>query len=319
MNYTSLKYFLIVADELNITKAAQRLFISQQSLSEHIAKLEKEYGVKLFERVPHLKLTYAGRCMYGYAERVVSLDNEMTAQMADISSQRRSTLSVGIPPAHGRALAPDILAAYHEKYPNVDLNITVDNSTRLVNRVLDGDLDLGICFNYDIFNPRLSRIPYLESAFCLVIPENILMGDFHITPTQLFEEEEFDLTRLENVPVITSTSQSAVQNEFLRYLQHRNVRCQKIVGSVRDHQTRLLLCSRGLGVTFTFQHVAQSFLREYNSPQRLFSVPIDMSEKANDHALSICYLHDRYMSTASSDFIRIAQALKPPVIKKVSS
>jgi len=313
MNYTSLKYFLIVADEMNITKAAERLFISQQSLSEHISKLEKEYNVKLFDRTPRLKLTYAGRCMYGFAEQAVRLDNELSTQMSDISSSRRGSLSVGMPPAHGRALGPDILFTFHLEHPGVDLHITVDNSTRLANQVLDGDLDLAICFNYDIVNPRLERIPYIDSSFCLVIPENILHESFHLMEEDLFTEQEFDLQLLRDVPIITSTHQSAVQNEFLRYLQHQDIQCQKIIGTVRDHQTRLLLCSRGLGVTFTFRHVAQTFVSEYRTPQKLYCIPINMAERIHDHALSICYLHDRYLSNASSNFIRIAQSLRPTV------
>lgn len=59
MNIEHLKYFVLVADSLNITHTAKKLYISQQALSNHISNLEKKLGVKLFERVPALKLTYA--------------------------------------------------------------------------------------------------------------------------------------------------------------------------------------------------------------------------------------------------------------------
>ena len=52
MNFLHLKYFLLVAEELNITRAAERLYISQQSLSNHIQRLEQYYGTKLFYRKP---------------------------------------------------------------------------------------------------------------------------------------------------------------------------------------------------------------------------------------------------------------------------
>ena len=68
MNFTSLKYFLAVAEEQNITKAAEKLFISQQALSGHITRLEKELGVRLFDRQPSLALTYAGRELKKHAE-----------------------------------------------------------------------------------------------------------------------------------------------------------------------------------------------------------------------------------------------------------
>ena len=60
MNFLHLKYFLMVAEELNITRAAERLYISQQSLSNHISNMERELDVKLFTRSPKLSLTYAG-------------------------------------------------------------------------------------------------------------------------------------------------------------------------------------------------------------------------------------------------------------------
>ena len=60
MNFRNLQYFLAAAEEKNFTHAARRLYISQQSLSGHVAKLEEELGVPLFERGPELKLTYAG-------------------------------------------------------------------------------------------------------------------------------------------------------------------------------------------------------------------------------------------------------------------
>ena len=61
MNFTSLRYFLVTAEEGNITHAANRLFISQQALSGHINKLEKELNLRLFHRTPVFSLTYAGR------------------------------------------------------------------------------------------------------------------------------------------------------------------------------------------------------------------------------------------------------------------
>lgn len=63
MNLKSIEYFLITVEEMNITKAAERLYITQQALSSHIQRLEDEYGVTLFERRPTFRLTRAGQEM----------------------------------------------------------------------------------------------------------------------------------------------------------------------------------------------------------------------------------------------------------------
>lgn len=77
MNFRNLQYFLAVAEERNITHAANRLFISQQSLSGHIAKLEEELGVPLFSRGQELTPTYAGERLMLIAKRICALEREI--------------------------------------------------------------------------------------------------------------------------------------------------------------------------------------------------------------------------------------------------
>ena len=70
MNLLNLEYFLIAAEELNFTRAAKRLHIAQQSLSNHIAKLEDHFGTPLFDRNPPMSLTPAGACFRRYAQQL---------------------------------------------------------------------------------------------------------------------------------------------------------------------------------------------------------------------------------------------------------
>lgn len=71
MNLKSIEYFLVTVEEMNITRAAERLFISQQALSSHLKRLEDEYGVCLFDRKPSLRLTLEGEQMAFYGKRIV--------------------------------------------------------------------------------------------------------------------------------------------------------------------------------------------------------------------------------------------------------
>lgn len=73
MSIRSLSYFLTAAEEMNFTTAAQKLYITQQTLSSHIKRLESEYGVALFNRRPHLSLTPEGERMVRYATRIVRM------------------------------------------------------------------------------------------------------------------------------------------------------------------------------------------------------------------------------------------------------
>jgi DNA-binding transcriptional LysR family regulator len=77
MNTKNLYYFLVVAEELNMTRAAERLYISQQALSEQIRKLEDELKAELFTRGHSLSLTYAGRHMVDTATQMLSLERQI--------------------------------------------------------------------------------------------------------------------------------------------------------------------------------------------------------------------------------------------------
>ena len=76
INFLNLEYFLVAAEELNFTRAAKRLYISQQSLSNHISNLEKEFDVVLFNRTSPLTLTYAGQALKTRARELLDLRDE---------------------------------------------------------------------------------------------------------------------------------------------------------------------------------------------------------------------------------------------------
>ena len=75
----------MVAEELNITRAAERLYISQQSLSNHISNMERELDVKLFTRSPKLALTYAGNLLVDTASQILELNSQYLAKVGDIN------------------------------------------------------------------------------------------------------------------------------------------------------------------------------------------------------------------------------------------
>ena len=104
MNFSNLQYFVTVADELNVTKAAEKLYISQQSLSNQIIKLENELGVKLFARNPGLKLTYAGDRLYKSARHILDLHNQMLSEIEDIKDNKKGKLRIGISHTNRRQL-----------------------------------------------------------------------------------------------------------------------------------------------------------------------------------------------------------------------
>ena len=97
INFLNLEYFLVAAEELNFTRAAKRLYISQQSLSNHISNLEKEFDVVLFNRTSPLTLTYAGQALKTRARELLDLRDETYKEISDIKDFSTGQLSIAFP------------------------------------------------------------------------------------------------------------------------------------------------------------------------------------------------------------------------------
>lgn len=108
-------HFVELAKELHFTNTAQKLYISQQNLSQHVQKLEQYYGVVLFHRKPKLTLTYAGEQLLASATKILAEEKDLVNRLVNISSNRRGSLKVGIPAYRGQVCLPDILPAFYSK------------------------------------------------------------------------------------------------------------------------------------------------------------------------------------------------------------
>ena len=95
MNFTNLKYFSVLAEELNFTKASKRLYISQQALSSHINKLEQHFNSQLFIRSTPLELTPAGQCLYLFAKETLVYEKMTTERIHNLNLKTPTHLVIG--------------------------------------------------------------------------------------------------------------------------------------------------------------------------------------------------------------------------------
>ena len=173
MNLLSLYYFVELAKELHVTNTAQKLYISQQNLSQHIQRLEQYYGVPLFHRKPKLALTYAGEQLYAVAVRILAEEHEFQNRLADISEKSISNLKLGIPAYRGQICLPEILPRFYEKWPNIKIELCNESSSKMEERLYDGELDIFIGIMYQD-NPKLESYPLLTDHIYLVCSDELL-------------------------------------------------------------------------------------------------------------------------------------------------
>ena len=177
MNLLSLYYFVELAKELHVTNTAQKLYISQQNLSQHIQRLEQYYGVPLFHRKPKLALTYAGEQLYAVAVRILAEEHEFQNRLADISEKSIGNLKLGIPAYRGQICLPEILPRFYEKWPNIKIELCNESSNTMEERLYNGELDIFIGVMYQD-NPKLESSTLLTDHIYLVCSDELLQRHY---------------------------------------------------------------------------------------------------------------------------------------------
>ena len=116
------EYFIAIVKERSISRAAERLYLSQPYLSQYLAKLESSLGVVLLDRShTPLKLTEAGELFYAYLERQDYLDRQLVSDLQDLRNKKRPVLHLGVSPWRGSVLLPEVLPLFESHYPDVQV------------------------------------------------------------------------------------------------------------------------------------------------------------------------------------------------------
>lgn len=311
MNFTSLRYFAVVAEELNISHAAEKLFISQQSLSGHINRLEEELNVRLFERSPRLTLTYAGSCLLRISHQILDLEKQIHVQLDDISSERAGSLAIGLTRVRARTLLPQILPTYSKLYPRVEVHTIITDNQTLQEKLLKGELDLIICNNPPSCEST-SNILLLRDRFCVIAPLALMRSRYPDTweAAVLAYQNGHPFTAgfFRDVPVLLSVG-THVRMATDRFFQQIGTRPSALM-ETNDMETLFSLCERGMGITFSYENYAQKILpleRNYTGPND-GALIFPVNDEALCGQIEISYRSDRYLSRAAKQFIEIAHS-----------
>lgn len=304
MQLSTLRYFLVVAKELNITRASEKLFITQQSLSEQISRLEKEYNTKLFERTPRLRLTSAGEHMVNYAERMLSMERQCKNELSEMASFNR--LSVGIRKAYCQVILPKVLPEFNRRHPNVRLHLTAATSRVMLPMLQQKKLDICIGSPRLLIHPNFDTVFLADDPYVVVIPENLLTQYFHLDGEEVRAGAVPDFRALESVPLLImqeeqSITRVAVENLLASYgILNGNVLLES-----HSIDTNLLACSMGLGITFVQQRIFRNYVINQNTQQPLYAFPFETPTV--DLRTVISYPRGGLLSAAAQDFIELTK------------
>lgn len=140
----SMQYFLVVAEELSISHAAERLYVSQQCVSSHIKKLEQQYCVELFVRKPAFCLTEEGKALQRSLLRQKVLESSLAKEMNEIRGQRTNRVRAGIHNTRAGLLLPLVIRQFQKSFPNVVVEVYQGSTNEFETMLLNGNLDIFI-------------------------------------------------------------------------------------------------------------------------------------------------------------------------------
>lgn len=238
MEFRTLHYFLTVAQERNITRAAEKLHMAQPPLTRQIKRLEEELGVPLLIRGGRqLQLTEEGRFLQARGREILQLMENTQQQLGQLGPAQYGTIRLCTTEVSGATLLSERIAAFHETAPNIHFQILAGDSTENRDRLEKNLVDMGIVrepFNLEPYDQiALRREPW-----------GILCSRDH--PLAAQHPETVPLACLGEVPLMLPARQSLqadIHNWLGQFLPRRNVFC--LYNSIFSI---LGLAQRGLGV-----------------------------------------------------------------------
>lgn len=212
------QYFLMLAKELNISSASEKLFISHQCLSKYLKNLEKYYDIALFERKPSLRLTPAGEILLKAFKDIEFSDQNIKSEIENLKNTEVGTVNLGITEGRYPIVVPRLLKEFQKLCPHVHLNIINTTTPKMREMTLNNELDLFLSgLNY--LNPRLSSIKIMDEKLYLVISDNLLKQFFLNYPDCIEEMEKgVDLRNFSTIPCILNKINFNSRTVIDRYL-----------------------------------------------------------------------------------------------------
>ena len=166
-------YIIAIAEEGSISKAAERLFMAQSSLSQYLAAIDHELGSRLFVRTyTGVRPTESGRLMIEYAYRQRSDYHQLRDQIQDTDALKGGRVILGISTFRGTFLLPPVLKAFREEYPAVHVEIVEANSMALEGMLRNGTIDIALI----IMPPKILKPSDVEllmrDEICIIAGKN---------------------------------------------------------------------------------------------------------------------------------------------------
>ena len=247
MNLKQLRYFLVVAEEKQITAAAKRLYIAQPPLSYQLKQLEKELGAQLFKRTAHgIELTDVGQIFQSYANEIISLAQNAENQVHKTISGELGTIAIGMASSSTGLIPMNSFNELRKYYPEISFDIYEDNTYGILDKLEKKTIDLGIV-----------RTPYNQTGLNTKTLTTEKMMAISVDP-DFQQKKELRIKDLAEQPLIIYRR---FEDIFNQTFAHHGLKPFYAV-KCDDSRTAITWAKRKMGVALVPESIATTYAQE---------------------------------------------------------
>lgn len=241
--------FMALAEELNFTRAAERIYMSQQGLSDHIKRLEAEYNTVLVTRKPHVELTQSGEALYNMLNQKSAMETDVKRLIEDINEGDAGDVYVGMATSRVRVFATEIIKRYYSKHPKVRVHIINSTTSELVQMLVQGQIDFIIGKNVKENPDIVIELTYNDPVF-IAVPEKEARkrsGDASVARIEDYND----------IPYVRGRHELDTMDVIDNFVRSKNLELNNVI-SVTDSNVQASLCVALGAAMFTSKSFALS-------------------------------------------------------------
>lgn len=317
MDTTSLYYFTEAAKDLNFTQTANRLFLSQQNLSNHIARLEILLDCKLFQRKPKLTLTYEGELFLTYAKEVVASESNIVTVLKSIQNEDTGELRIGMTTPRASIIIPEIMEQFIKAHPGVHIKLFDQPSYQLEKMLIDNKLDFCIGVIYSEY-PELQSTHLLTDKVYLCVSDALLRSCYGAQANELRKQAGHgaNIADFSRLPVVMPTSSIPLSRAILSCYEEAGSQPNILLTTTYPQFLHSLYFS-GVAAGFLTEMILDDTLRyQQKGTETFHTFPLLLNGDFLYRDITLTINCRRYLSKPVKHFISLTQNMFSSISEK---
>ena len=305
------EYVLAIYREGGFSKAAEKLYISQPSLSASVKRIEQRLAAPIFDRTTTpISLTDVGKRYVDYALEIEEREMDLERYISDSSALLTGTLKIGGSSLFSAYVLPPLISAFKRKYPNIELEIFEDNTKNLMQKLSAGYLDV-VVDNTVTNTENICSTVYTSEVVLLAVPEtyevnerlaaNRLTHEDVVRGRHFFEDVEIDIDNFCEYPFVFLTPENDT-GERASHLFRKHGIVPNVIFHLDQQVTAYNISSTGIGISF----VSDTLIKHTDSTPPLFYYRLKDEELTRN--IYFYQKTNKYVTKACEEFIKSSLA-----------